>query len=132
MNYIVDTHIFLWIVFSPQKISKKIKDILLDPETTKWVSLITFWEVSLKYQLGKLNLKGILPDQLPDVAKDSGFELLELDCVTVSSFYKLPNLHNKDPFDRMLAWQAIKKDYHLLTKDPNFADYKDCGLKAIS
>lgn len=132
MNCIVDTHIFLWIIFSPQKISKKIKDIILDPETTKWVGLATFWEISLKYQLGKLDLAGILPDQLPAVAKDSGFEFLELDHNTASSFYKLPKLRNKDPFDRMLAWQAISKDYYLLTKDRNFVDYKDHGLKVIS
>lgn len=131
MNYLVDTHIFLWTLFSPQKISKKIKKILIDPEQVKCISLITFWEISLKYSIGKLKLPGTLPDQLPIIAKESNFELLELNFDTASSFYKLPKL-NKDPFDRMLAWQAINKDCLLLTKDSGFTDYEKFGLKIIS
>lgn len=131
MNYLVDTHIFLWTVLSSRKIPKKIKDILFDPEQTKIVSAITFWEISLKYQLGKIKLIGILPDQLPAIAKETGFEILNLDPDTASSFYKLPKLKNKDPFDRMLAWQAIQQDCYLLTKDQDFSEYKDYGLKVV-
>lgn len=131
MSYLIDTHIFLWVLFAPQKISKKIRTILADPEKVKCISLITFWEISLKYSLGKLKLPGILPDQLPSVAKDSGFEILNLDVDTTASFYKLPKLKNKDPFDRMLAWQAICKDCLFLTQDADFANYKDYGLKII-
>lgn len=129
MNYLVDTHAFLWAIFSPKKLSKRVKTILLDPESAMHVSLITFWEIALKYQLGKIELRGIVPDELPTIAKDTGFEILPLDLDTASSFYQLPKLRNKDPFDRMLAWQAIRSDYYLLTKDKGFADYKDKGLK---
>lgn len=131
MNYLVDTHIFLWSVFSPKKISKKVRDILIKGEFIKYVSLITFWEISLKYQLGKLQLKNILPDELPEIAKKSGFEILNLSAETVSSFYKLPKLKNKDPFDRMLAWQAISKDLSFLTQDQDFSHYEEQGLKII-
>lgn len=131
MNYLVDTRIFLWATLSSQKISKKVRDILLDPELTKYVSAITFWEISLKYQLGKIDLTGIHPDELPAIAKDIGFEILNLDAATASSFYKLPNMRNKDPFDRLLAWQAIRSDYHLLTKDRDFADYNAHGLNIV-
>lgn len=131
MSYLVDTHIFLWSLLSPKKISKKIKDILLDPALTKNLSAITFWEISLKYQIGKLDLFGVLPEELLRLAKEAGFEILSLECETASSFYKLPKLKNKDPFDRMLAWQAIKYDYQLLTQDADFAGYKDHGLKIV-
>lgn len=131
MKFLVDTHVFLWVILSPKKISKRIRDILFDPSLSKYVSVITFWEISLKYQLGKIDLAGILPDKLPIIAKDSGFEILDLDPDTAASFYKLPRLGNKDPFDRMLAWQAISYDFHLLTKDQDFADYKDRGLKIV-
>lgn len=131
MILLVDTHVFLWTIFSPKKISRKVKDLLLDPENTKMVSTVTFWEISLKYQLGKLDLKDTFPDQLPEVAKKSGFEILNLDADTAVSFYKLPKLKNKDPFDRMLAWQVISQDYSLLTKDSDFTSYKKYGLKTI-
>lgn len=128
MKLLVDTHIFLWIILFSKKIPKSIKSILLNPENTKIVSTITFWEISLKYSLGKLDLTGILPDTFPAIAKETGFEILELDVDTASTFYRLPRL-NKDPFDRMLAWQAISKDMCLLTKDSQFKDYKKYGLK---
>lgn len=131
MTYILDTHIFLWSIFSPKKISKRIKNVLSDLQVLKYISIITFWEISLKYQLGKMDLTGIFPDELPAIAKDSGFGILDIDADTAASFYKLPKLQNKDPFDRMLAWQAIKKDFYLLTKDRNFADFKAFGLKTV-
>lgn len=131
MNCLLDTHVFLWAIFSPKKISKKAINILLDLEQTKYVSIVTFWEISLKYQLKKLDLTGIYPDKLPSISKDTGFEILELDANTASSFYKLPKLKGKDPFDRMLAWQAVCKDLLLLTKDADFTGYKNQGLKTI-
>ncbi|MBF8249552.1 MAG: hypothetical protein HW400_153 [Candidatus Levybacteria bacterium] len=131
MNYLVDTHVFLWAISAPEKLSKKAKSLLLDVDSTKYISLITFWEISLKFSTGKIDLKGGLPENMLFMAKRVGLEVLTLDVDTVSSFYKLPRLRNKDPFDRMLAWQAISKDFNLLTKDQDFADYKDYGLKIV-
>jgi len=131
VNYLVDTHVFLWAELSPKKISKKVKDILLNEESTKYVSTMTFWEISLKFSLGKIDLKGILPDKLPAIAKDTGFEILNLDAQTASTFYQLPKIKNKDPFDRILAWQAIREDCFLLTHDKELAGYKDYGLRVI-
>lgn len=131
MNYLVDTHIFLWSVFSPGKISKKFRILLLDPKLTKYVSVVTFWEISLKFSLGKIDLKGVVPDMLLQVARETGFEILLLDAETASSFYRLPKIANKDPFDRMLAWQSIVKDYFLLTTDKDFIAYKAYGLKLL-
>ncbi|MBI2596637.1 type II toxin-antitoxin system VapC family toxin [Candidatus Daviesbacteria bacterium] len=131
MNYLIDTHLFLWALFSSKKISNSVKKILLNPQDAKYISAVTFWEISLKFQLKKIELKGALPDELPNQAQKIGFEILNLDSETVSSFYKLPIIKNRDPFDRMLAWQAINKDYCLLTQDPDFAEYRDHGLKVI-
>lgn len=129
MNYLADTHVFLWTVFSPKKLSKRVKNISNDLAVTKYISIITFWEISLKFASGRMDLGKILPDNLPSIAKDTGFEILNLDMDTVTSFYKLPKLKNKDPFDRMLAWQAVCKDCILLTKDPDFKDYDRYGLQ---
>lgn len=131
MNYLVDTHIFLWTELSPKKISKSVKDILLDGESTKYVSVITFWEIALKFSLGKIDLKGVLPNNMPTIAKDTGFEILNLDSQVASTFYKLPKIAHKDPFDRMLAWQAIRERYVLLTADKEFLNYKKHGLKIV-
>lgn len=127
----MDTHVFLWVVLTPKKVSKKVKDILLDPEPTKYISAITFWEISLKFSLGKIYLEGVVPDKLPFIAQDTGFKILNLGSQTASTFHKLPKIGHKDPFDRMLAWQAIREEYTLLTADKEFSDYIEHGLKII-
>lgn len=129
MNYLADTHLFLWTIFSPKKISKRVRNIANDLEAIKYISIITLWEISLKFSTGRIDLGKILPDDLPNIAKDTGFEILGLDTDTVTSFYKLPKLKNKDPFDRMLAWQAISGNFILLTKDTGFESYIRYGLK---
>lgn len=118
-------------MFEPEKIPKKLRSSMLNPDSSVYISIITFWEISLKFTVGKIDLKGILPDKLPEIARNDGFKIIDLDADTTSSFYKLPKVKNKDPFDRMLAWQAINKDLYLLTKDQDFADYKDHGLKIV-
>lgn len=128
MNYLLDTHVLLWSLLATKKLSNKVKKVLTDPETIKYISVISFWEISLKFALGKISLQGVLPEQLPEVVKKTGFEILSLNPKTAASFYKLRKLKNKDPFDRMLAWQAIKEDCVLLTRDKEFSDYKDDGL----
>lgn len=130
MNYLIDTHIFLWAVLAPTKIPKHITKILLDQESTKYVSAISFWEISLKFQLGKLDLEGIFPKSLPQISKEAGFNSINLDPEVASTFYMLPIIKNKDPFDRMLAWQAIQNDYFFLTSDPSFSDFTKYGLKS--
>lgn len=131
MNFILDTHTYLWVLFEPDKIPKKLKASMSSPDSINHVSIITFWEISLKFALRKIDLKGVFPDELPGIALKDGFQILNLNVETTASFYKLPKTKNKDPFDRMLAWQAIDKNYHLITKDEGFTEYTSLGLKTI-
>jgi PIN domain nuclease of toxin-antitoxin system len=102
---------------------------MLNADNSIYVSLITFWEVSIKYSLGKIGLKDITPEELPAVSKEAGFETLILSEKDVASFYKLPRHNHKDPFDRLIIWQAIHNDLVLLSKDRQIADYKEFGLR---
>ncbi len=47
------------------------------------------------------------------------------------SFYQLNTFLHKDPFDRMLVWQAIQNDLIFITNDANIYKYTDCGLKVL-
>lgn len=131
MNYLLDTHTFIWSLVSPGKLSLKTKAIIKSKENISWVSAITFWEISLKYAIGKLNLKGARPDELYEYSTSAGFAILDLQAETASTFYKLKKFRNKDPFDLMLAWQAISKGYTLVTNDSDFIVYKNHGLKTV-
>jgi PIN domain nuclease of toxin-antitoxin system len=129
MNYLLDTHTFLWAIFDSKKLSKNAKELILNPGNSIYVSLITFWEISLKYALGKLELENILPEELPVVSRESGFLTLLLSEKEVSSFHHLPRSSHKDPFDRLIVWQAIQNDFILISKDRRISEYLESGLR---
>ncbi len=133
MSYLLDTHYILWSLFEPDRIGKKVMGIFAEEEQTKYVSGISFWEISLKYSIGKLELFDTNPDEIIEKVKESGFELLNIDNLLLASYYRLPKKENhKDPFDRMIIWQAITNNLTLLSKDAGISQYADNGLKIES
>src|SRR5882672_5677907 len=116
MNCLLDTHTFLWAAMRPEQLSRYARVAILDAENDIHVSVVTFWEVSLKFALGKIELQGITPAELPDAARQMGFALLALAPQEAATFYQLPRFQHKDPFDRMLVWQSICQNLTLLSK----------------
>ena len=131
MNLLLDTHVFLWSLFTPGKLSKAVVREIKSPENDVAVSVVTFWEISLKYALGKLELTGIEPEELPDFAVQMNLEILPITAAEASSFHKLPKLSHKDPFDRIIIWQAIQRKMTLVSKDREFKEYFDVGLRTF-
>ncbi|GHT83004.1 hypothetical protein FACS1894137_03060 [Spirochaetia bacterium] len=63
MKYMLDTHILLWAFFETKRLSENVKNILLDEENEIYYSPINLWEISIKYLLKKLDLKGLSPEE---------------------------------------------------------------------
>ncbi len=131
MKVLIDTHILLWALISPQKLTVSQKKILEDGKNEIYVSAISLWEISLKHSLGKLELENVTIKNILKAITDTGFELLDLRSVEAISFHELPKLHNKDPFDRMLICQAIYNDFTFMSQDSKLEDYKKLGLILI-
>ncbi|MBN2420423.1 MAG: type II toxin-antitoxin system VapC family toxin [Deltaproteobacteria bacterium] len=129
MKYLLDTHTFLWSLFTPEKLSKAVTKTIISQENNIAVSVITFWEISLKYSIGKLELSGITPGELPEFTEKTGFDIVQINANEAATFYNLPRLGHKDPFDRLLIWQAIQRKLILISKDSSFLDYKKYGLQ---
>ncbi|VAX09550.1 hypothetical protein MNBD_GAMMA26-338 [hydrothermal vent metagenome] len=118
MKIIIDTHIFLWAISEPHKLSE---DNLTQLETLSniiYVSSITIVEIMIKNAIGKLNIDV----DLVEIAKNSGFELLDFNAHDAMALKDMPFCHN-DPFDRMLIAQAINKKYHIMSEDKKFRHY---------
>jgi len=131
-SYIIDTHIFLWLLFDPEKINSDKLQTLQNSKNKVYITSISFWEISLKYSIGKLELNGMSPLELPDKAKKMGIDILEIDTATMSSFYKLPKVGvHKDPFDRIIIWKCINDNFIFVSKDRKFPEYEKFGLKFI-
>jgi PIN domain nuclease of toxin-antitoxin system len=131
VNYLLDTHTLIWAIFSPEKLSHQVVQAFNGPENTFFISTISLWEISLKFSIGKLALDDIDPDEIPDLALRSGFQIISLAPEESTSYHKLKLTDHKDPFDRMLIWQAIRRNMVLITKDKSIPLYKESGLKTL-
>jgi len=131
MNILLDTHVFLWSLFTSDKLSKAVIREVKSPNNDVAVSVVTFWEISLKYALGKLELTGVKPEELPDFAAQMNLEILPITATEASTFHKLPRLSHKDPFDRIIIWQAIQRKMTLVSKDRDFKAYHRFGLRTF-
>ena len=132
MIYLLDTHYVLWSLFEPEKIKAPIRQILENDSDSKFVSGVNLWEISLKYSLGKLELGGVNPDEILDILLEAGFEMTSLENHLLATYYQLPKKDNhRDPFDRLLIWQAITNGYTLITHDKKIEQYQSDGLQLI-
>jgi len=131
MSYLLDTHTLIWAIKERKKLSQAVIEILENADNTIFVSAITFWEIALKFSNGKLELQNIVPDQFTETALQMGFQLISLSPEESASYHKLTLTTHKDPFDRMLIWQAIQRDLIFITKDERLEQYKSSGLKTL-
>ncbi len=118
MKYLLDTHSLLWTIFEPEKLSAEAQEIILDQNNIICVSLISLWEISIKQNIGRLDL----PEEFFEVVSQGGFEMLPLNMPEIEQYRTLP-LHHRDPFDRMLIIQAQQQKLILITRDSEISKY---------
>jgi PIN domain nuclease of toxin-antitoxin system len=78
MKYLPDTHTLLWVLFEDEKLAKRAQEVIKNPVNEIYVSLITYWEIALKYSIGKLELENITPAEIPQKAKEIYIDTLEI------------------------------------------------------
>jgi PIN domain nuclease of toxin-antitoxin system len=121
MEYLLDTHTFLWFINGDDHLSQKARKCIEDTDAIKYLSIISFWEIAVKISIGKLKLD--LPyNELKDHAINSGFEILPVTFEHTSILAGLEFFH-RDPFDRMIIAQAITEKLSIISKDANFQHY---------
>lgn len=121
MIYLLDTHTFLWILNTPEILPAQIQSIYQDRSATLLISIATPWEMAIKAANGKLDAADILDDF--DAAATRGrFTVIDTSVRQAIRSARLP-FHNKDPFDRLLAAQALDLSVPLLSRDPVFDFY---------
>jgi PIN domain nuclease of toxin-antitoxin system len=132
MKYLLDTHTLIWSAQDTKKLSKKAQNIIIDSSNEIYVSTVSFWEIALKTSINKFSFRDLDINDFPELSKKMGFKIIELDERASITFHKLPKKENhKDPFDRMLIWQAITNSFVLISKDNSMKQYKEIGLSLI-
>ena len=132
MICLMDSHVMLWHFDDNPALSTRARKVIADPQIDVYVSTVTFWELSLKHALGKLSLEGIEPEEFEENLHDSGLAIIGLNERESSSFHRLPAVPgHRDPFDRMLIWQAMCRGMTLISNDECFEPYRAFGLRLL-
>lgn len=118
MNFLIDTHIVLWWLYNDSLLSRKEYEAIGDHNNSVFVSSISAWELSLKKNLGKLDV----PDDFLEALSYSNFTPLALTVAHGGIAGALP-LHHRDPFDRMIIAQAQSENLTVITHDRYFSRY---------
>jgi len=131
MTYLLDTHTLIWAIIDTSKLSPRVREILETPEHQIMASVVSFWEISLKYALGKMTIKHVMPEDFPVFCEKMDFITLPLDAETCANYHQLQAFYHKDPFDRMLIWQAKSLGMPILSKDEKIKLYESEGISVI-
>lgn len=123
MNLLLDTHVVLWALKTPERLNAKVRKALENPGNVVLVSAISGAEVFIKSTLGKITLEG----DFIRATETTGFDSLPLTLQHTEQLAKLP-LHHRDPFDRLLVAQALHEGLTLVTHDRKFEPY---GVKLL-
>jgi PIN domain nuclease of toxin-antitoxin system len=119
MRILLDTHLLLWALSSPMKLSTETRRLI--DTSGVYVSAASIWEVSIKASLGKL---GADPTDILNALEPAGLSLLPILGEHAAKVAQLPPRH-KDPFDRILIAQAMTEPMILLTNDQALAGYSE-------
>ena len=122
MKYLLDTHILLWFLQGDKKLSDKARQLIDSLRNSKFLSIVSLWEIAVKVSLGKLVLDKPFERLFPEQLHFNRIQILD---ITVDSLIKLTTLpfHHRDPFDRLIIAQALVEELPIIGADAAFDAY---------
>jgi len=121
MNYLLDTHTFIWFINGdlslPDKVITKIKNV----ENQCFFSIASIWEIAIKIKLNKLQIESDF-NKIIDFCIQNEIDILPIAFEHIQELNRL-DFHHRDPFDRLIIAQGIVEKLTILTKDENFKFY---------
>jgi PIN domain nuclease of toxin-antitoxin system len=127
VKVLLDTCVVIWATLSPTALSRNAREVIADEGNVILVSAASAWEIATKVRLGKLPGVEKLERDYLDVIEDAGYTLLVIDAESALRAGRLTADH-RDPFDRMIAAQALGLDIPILSPDSQFDQF---GVRRI-
>jgi len=123
MRLLLDTHVLLWALMEPHHLSETAREAIEDLRNEVFVSAASAWEVATKFRLGRLpEAETVVRGFQRHIETLRAVELpIRVEHALLAG--TLPGNH-RDPFDRMLAAQAILEGITLVTEDPAFQAFQ--------
>ena len=127
MNILLDTHIAIWAITDDKRLTKKARDLLLDPANNLYYSAASVFEVDMKTKSRKNNLE-FTTDDFVEMCHEAGYTHSPLKETHLTAANKLiwtgEGEEHLDPFDRILLAQAITENMHFMTSDKKIPKFR--------
>ncbi|HKO47119.1 MAG TPA: type II toxin-antitoxin system VapC family toxin [Polyangiaceae bacterium] len=120
MRLLLDTHALLWWLADDDRLSQRVREAIADPERTVYSSPASAWEIATKHRIGRLPEAHELLADFSGMLLRAGIEELPITMKHAVLAGTLGGSH-RDPFDRMLAAQALCESLEVVTKDDAIA-----------
>ncbi len=122
MNFLLDSHTFVWTHEEPRKLSPKAATEIKNSANDLFLRVASVWELQIKIQIGKFKFKDALKNIIAGQQIIDRIQILPVNLAHTLYLKNLP-LHHKDPFNRLLISQAIVENMILVSTDPKFWAY---------
>jgi PIN domain nuclease of toxin-antitoxin system len=120
VNVLLDTHTLLWLVSAPSDVDASALAVIADPNTSVWVTAASAWEIAIKTRPGRLDGEALL-SAWADIMADMSTTELPIESPDAILAGRLPWEH-KDPFDRVIVAQALRRNLTIATRDSKILD----------
>lgn len=120
MNFILDTHTLVWWINRSPELSETAAEAISSFDNTIFISAISAFEITNKFRLGKWSSVRNLAAFFETIVFEEGFKMLSITAENAQLAGTIANVH-RDPFDRIIAAQAISIDATVITKDDQIA-----------
>ena len=131
MRFLVDTHVWLWTLVAPEKLSAKARRVVAEPRSEGWLSPISVWELQVLAQRGRVRLDDDPRRWLKEALHHTPFHEAPLvhEVALRSREVALPH---DDPADRFLVATALVYDLTLITADADILASRACPVLAAT
>ena len=134
MNILLDTHIAIWAITDDKRLTKKARDLILNPGNNLYYSAASVFEVDIKTKSRKNNL-GFTTDEFVEMCHEAGYIHSPLKETHLMAANKLiwegGGEEHKEPFDRILLAQAITENMHFMTSDGKIPCFRQNCVIAV-
>jgi PIN domain nuclease of toxin-antitoxin system len=124
LNLLVDTHVAIWALTAPRELGARVGALLADRDNQVHVSVVSIWEIGIKYPLGKRSSPPFPAREAIQLFEQANFRTLDVKPEHAVAVESLPLLH-ADPFDRLLVAQALTEPMRLVSRDRLVIAYSD-------
>ncbi|MCW5958810.1 MAG: type II toxin-antitoxin system VapC family toxin [Pyrinomonadaceae bacterium] len=119
---------FLWFITADARLPAHFRDAIREPENDVFLSVVSLWEIIIKYNLGRLPLPQTPEMFIPNERRRHQIKSHSLHENAIKELPNLPALH-RDPFDRILICQALANHLTIVTVDSQIINYDVPCLK---